>query len=401
VKFRILGQVELWAGGKRHDLGPRKARCVLAFLLCELGHPVPAETLASRIWGDEQSDSALKSLYENVSRLRKSLREAGGTGRELSQRSGSYVLDVSRQDVDAWQFRTLRDQARAAWARGDDERTIDLLNEADALWRGIPLDGLDGDWAEGLQVRLNEERFAAARLRIEAGLRLGRHADLVGEIADLARQHPFDEALLDLHLRALHGSGRKAEALSAYLQAERRWREGYGGDLGPALRDLHQLMLRDDPTLSATPPPRGSSHPINIDAASLPVPSSTMPRDNPDFTGRAGELGTLAFWLDSDEARSSVPIVVISGMAGVGKTALAVHIAHHLRERYPEQVFVPLRANDADEAPLKPATALGRIARIAPNCSASSSPGGTRLSCSTTRSTPARYCHCCPASPAA
>jgi DNA-binding SARP family transcriptional activator/tetratricopeptide (TPR) repeat protein len=363
VEFRILGQVELWAGGKRHDLGSRKARCVLAFLLCDLGHPVPAETLVSRIWGDEQSDSALKSLYENVSRLRKSLREAGGTGRELSQRSGSYVLDVSRQDVDAWQFRTLRDQARAAWARGDDERTIDLLNEADALWRGIPLDGLDGDWAEGLQVRLNEERFAAARLRIEAGLRLGRHADLVGEIADLARQHPFDEALLDLHLRALHGSGRKAEALSAYLQAERRWREGYGGDLGPALRDLHQLMLRDDPTLSATPPPPGSSHPVVIDAAPLPVPSSTMPRDNPDFTGRAGELGTLASWLDSDEARSSVPIAVISGMAGVGKTALAVHIAHHLRERYPEQVFVPLRANDADEAPLKPATALGRLLR--------------------------------------
>ena len=78
VEFRILGQVELWADGKRHDLGPRKARCVLAFLLCELGHPVPAETLVSRIWGDEPSDSALKSLYENVSRLRKSLREEIG-----------------------------------------------------------------------------------------------------------------------------------------------------------------------------------------------------------------------------------------------------------------------------------------------------------------------------------
>jgi tetratricopeptide (TPR) repeat protein len=363
VEFRVLGQVELWAGGKRHDLGPRKARCVLAFLLCELGHPVPAETLVRRIWGDEPSDSSIKSLYENVSRLRKSLRKAGGTGQELSQRSGSYVLDVSRQDVDAWQFRVLRDQARAAAARGDNERAVDLLSEADALWRGIPLDGLDGDWAEGVQVRLNEERFAAALQRIKAGLQLGRHADLVGEIAGLARQHPFDETLLDLHLRALHGSGRKAEALQAYLRAERRWREGYGGDLGPALRNLHQLMLRDDPTLSAMPPLRGSSRPIATDEASPPVPSSTMPRDNPDFTGRAGEQGTLASWLDSDEARSSVPVVVISGMAGVGKTALAVHFAHQLREHYPEQVFVPLRAHDADEAPLKPTTALGRLLR--------------------------------------
>jgi tetratricopeptide (TPR) repeat protein/DNA-binding SARP family transcriptional activator len=363
VEFRILGLVELWAGGKRHDLGPRKARCVLAFLLCELGHPVPAKTLVSRIWGDEPSDSALKSLHESVSRLRKSLRDAGGTGQELSQRSGSYILEVSRQDVDAWQFRTLRDQARATAACGDDERAIGLLNEADALWHGIPLDGLDGDWAEGVRVRLNEERFAAALQRIKAGLQVGRHADLVGEIADLAHQHPYDETLLHLHLRALHGSGRKAEALSAYLQAERRWREGYGGDLGPSLRNLHQLMLRDDPTLSATPAPREPSRPIAADAAAPPVPASSMPRDNPDFTGRTMELETLASWLQSDEARSSVPVVVISGMAGVGKTALAVHAAHQLRERYPEQVFVSLRAHDADEAPLKPAAALGRLLR--------------------------------------
>jgi tetratricopeptide (TPR) repeat protein/DNA-binding SARP family transcriptional activator len=362
VEFRILGQVELWAESTRYDLGPRKARSVLALLLCELGHPIPAETLVTRIWGDESSDSALKSLYESVSRLRKSLRAAGGSGRELVHRSGSYVLDVSRHDVDAWRFRVLRDQARATSARGDNERAIHLLTEADALWRGVPLDGLDGDWAEGARVRLNEERFAATLLRIGAGLQLGRHADLIGETADLTRRHPFDEALLDLHLRALHGSGRKAEALSAYRNAERRWREGYGGELGSALRDLHQLMLHDDPTLSATPP-WGASRAVITDAVLPSAPSSTMPRDNPDFTGRAAELSTLTSWLNSHEARSSVPVVVISGMAGVGKTTLAVHLAHQLRERYPEQVFVRLWANDADEAPLNSAAALGRLLR--------------------------------------
>jgi DNA-binding SARP family transcriptional activator/tetratricopeptide (TPR) repeat protein len=362
VEFRILGQVELWANSERHDLGPRKARSVLALLLCELGHPVPAETLVGRVWGDEPSDSALKSLYENVSRLRKSLRAAGGSGRELTQRSGSYVLEVGRQDVDAWQFRMLRDQARAASARGDDERAVDLLYAADALWRGTPLDGMDGGWVEGVRVRLNEERFAAALQRITAGLQLGWHADLVSEIADLTHQHPFDERLLDLNLRALYGSGRKAEALSTYIQAERRWREGYGGDLGTGLRNLQQLMLHDDPTLSAAPSPWGS-RPVASDAALPPVPPSTMPRDTPDFTGRAAELDTLTARLNADEARSSVPVIVISGMAGVGKTALAVHAAHQLRGRYPEQVFLRLRANDPNEAPLNPAAALGRLLR--------------------------------------
>jgi tetratricopeptide (TPR) repeat protein/DNA-binding SARP family transcriptional activator len=361
VEFHILGQVELWAGGKRYPLGSRKERGVLAVLLWEL-RPVPAETLISRIWGDEPSDSAGKSLYENVSRLRKSLRAAGGTGQELSHRSGSYALDVSRQDVDAWRFRTLRDQARAAAASGDDERAFDLFGAADTLWQGIALDGLDGDWAEGARVKLDEERLAAALLRIRSGLLLGRHADLVGEIATLVRQQPPNENLLDLYFRALHGAGRKAEALSAYLEAEHRWREGYGGDLGPALRDLHRLMLQDDPTLSAVPPSQAASRELAVHPA--PAKSSTMPRDNPDFTGRAAELGTVASWLDSDEAKSSVPVAVISGMAGVGKTALAVHVAHQLRERYPDQLYLRLRAHEHDGEPLLPATALGTLLRM-------------------------------------
>lgn len=356
MEFRILGQVELWADGKRYDLGSRKERGVLAVLLWEL-RPVPAETLISRIWGSEPSDSALKSLYENVSRLRRSLRSAGGTGQELSQRSGSYALCVSRQDVDVWQFRSLRDQARAAAAGGDYGRAFDLLDTADTCWRGIPLDGLDGDWAEGVRVALDEERLAARLQRIKSGLHMDRHVELVGEIAAMVRQQPPNEDLLDLYFRALYGAGRKAEALSAYVEAEHRWREGYGGDLGQALRDLHRLMLRDDPTLSAAPPAQPADRRLVTDA-------STMPRDNPDFTGRAAELATLASWLDSDETRSSVPIVVMSGMAGVGKTALAVHAAHRLHKRYPDQLYLPLRTHQNDGEPLAPTAALGTLLRM-------------------------------------
>ena len=363
MKFRILGQVELWADGKRYDLGSRKERAVLAILLWER-RPVPAETLISRIWGDEPSDGAVKSLYENVSRLRKSLRAAGGTGQELSQRSGSYVLEASREDVDVWRFRTLRDQSRAAAATGDYERAFGLLGTADRLWRGIPLDGLDGDWVEGARVQLDEERLAATLQRIKSGLIVGLHADLVSEIAALVREQPPNEDLLDLYLRALYGSGRKAEALKAYLEAEQRSREGYGSDLGTALRDLHRLMLQDDPTLSPVPPAQSASRRLAATEASSPAPSSTMPRDNPDFTGRTAELETLTGWLDSDKARSSVPVAVISGMAGVGKTALAVHAAHGLRERYPDQLYLSLRAHQHDGEPLAPAAALGTMLRV-------------------------------------
>ena len=361
----MLGPVELLRDGKSHKLGARKERGVLAVLLWEVGHPVPADTLVSRIWGDDAPDSASESLYQNVSRLRKRLRDAGGTGRELTNRSGSYVLEVSRQNVDAWRFRALRDEARSAAARGDDERAVTLFAEADALWRGIPLDGLDGDWVEWIRARLNEERLRAAVQRIWAGLRLSRHADLVGEIADLVHQQPPNETLLELHLRALYGSGRQAEALLAYLQAERRWREDFGGNLGPALRGLHRLMLDDDPTLSATAPAGAAPHLAGVPGAAPPSPlPSTIPRDNPDFTGRAAELGTLASWLDADAAQSSAPVVVISGMAGVGKTALAVHAAHLLRDRYPDQqLYLDLRANDSKQEPLAPTVALGTLLR--------------------------------------
>jgi DNA-binding SARP family transcriptional activator len=362
VEFRILGRVELWADGNRYELGSRKERGVLAVLLWEL-RPVPAETLISRIWGDEPSDGAAKSLYENVSRLRKSLRAAGGTGQELSQRSGSYLLEASRADVDVWRFRTLRDQARAAATADDYERAFGLYGAADQLWRGIPLDGLDGDWAEGARVQLEEEQRAATLQRLKSGLLAGRQAELVGEIAPLIREQPPDEDLLDLYFRALYASGRKAEALVAYHDAEHRSRKRYGRDLGSALRDLHRLMLLDDPTLSAPHPAQSGSRRLAVNGAAPPAPSSTMPRDNPDFTGRTAELETLSAWLDSDEARSSVPVVVISGMAGVGKTALAVHAAHRLRERYPDQLYLPLRAHQHDGEPLTPTAALGTLLR--------------------------------------
>lgn len=364
MEFRLLGPVELWDDGKRHDLGARKERCVLAVLLWELGRPITAEAIIQRVWEADLSGRALSSFYSTVSRLRTRLHGISTTDRDsLSRRSGSYLLDVSRDDVDVWRFRDLRGQAKAAAARGDDEHAVALFGQAEALWHGIPLTGLDGVWAEGVRATLNEEWLAAVQERIQAAFRLGRHAELVGEITDLVAGHPLNEDLVEFAMLALYRCGRRADALATYRRLDRRWRDEFGGEPGPKLRDLHQRMLHDDPALSVSVPSGGTPHRVAIADAVPPALTSTMPRDNPDFTGRAAELGTLSDWLNSSEAQSAVPVAVISGMAGVGKTTLAVHAAHLRRDQYPDQIYLQLRGHSAGGPSLDPVAALGTLLR--------------------------------------
>jgi tetratricopeptide (TPR) repeat protein len=186
----------------------------------------------------------------------------------------------------------------------------------------------------------------------------------VGEIADLAAQHPLNEQLVEILMVALYGSGRRAEALETYRLADRRWRDEFGGDPGLRLRDLHQRMLRDDPGLFATPPSSVASYRGGVaDAAPPGARVSTLPPDNAQFTGRAAELDRLSGWIRAADASPAVTVVVISGMAGVGKTALAVHAAHVLGDRYSDQLHVRLRGHAPDGDPVDPASALGSLLR--------------------------------------
>jgi tetratricopeptide (TPR) repeat protein/DNA-binding SARP family transcriptional activator len=364
VEFRILGPVQLWANDKPYDLGSRKERHVLAVLLWEQGRPVRASTLIDKVWGDDQPDKAPASLYSYVSRLRTRMREASGDSRDgglpRSRSSGSYALDVASEEVDFRWFRELRGRANAAAADGDLEQSVALFHEGERQWRGAPLADLSGTWAEGVRARLNEERLAATIERLKIELRLGRHAYLVGELTDLAGQHPLNQEPTRLLMLALEGSGRKPEALQAYLAFRRHLREEVGSDPTQELDELHRRMLSDVPELGSKP---SSFQPGPKAAPALLVPASrpatTLPRDNPDFTGRTAELGTLTGWMNSELGRSTVPVMVISGMAGAGKTALAVHAAHLLGSQYPHQVHLELRGHNRDGPPVDPASALG------------------------------------------
>jgi tetratricopeptide (TPR) repeat protein/DNA-binding SARP family transcriptional activator len=359
----MLGPVELRHNDTNHDLGHRKERCLLAVLLWELDHPVAAETVVDHVWGNDRPAKPLNSLYSNVSRLRSRLQRISGDNRDWVPGSGWYRLNVKPENVDLYQFRGLHETARDAMAAGDEARAFTLLQKAATLWHGIPLAGLSGAWAEGVRVTLDDEHYEATLLRIEAGLKLGRHASLIGELAELTVRYPLRVDPSRLLMHALYRSGRAADALHVYPEFHRGYVNEMGGNESSAeLRRLHELMLRNDTELTAMP----LAGPVPSDAPlleTLPetLPASTMPRDNPDFTGRAAELTRLDGWLNSEQAQSSVPVVLISGMPGIGKTALAVHATRIFGDQYREQFFVELRSPDGTA--VDPVAALGTLLR--------------------------------------
>lgn len=355
VDFRILGPVELQVNGQPYSFGSPKERCVLAVLLYELGQPVAIDSLIDRVWGENLPESPRASLYSYLSRLRRNLKRATGNDHTLLRsRSGYYALDGDPGAVDLHRFRALRAQARRIGDGGDDIRAAELLREAEQLWRGTPLAGLSGVWAERVRAALEEERLAATMDRIRVELRLGRHTDLVGELADLAALHPFNETLVEHLMIALYRCGRQAEALEAYRQTRRRLLAELGSEPGLGLRNLHQSILNEDPVLVPEPVVR---------PAPPSVQANSLPRDNPDFTGRAAELDKLFGWIDSERAQSTVTVVTIGGMAGVGKTTFAVHAAHLLSDRYPNLFYLGLHAHDPIEEPMDPASGLGILLR--------------------------------------
>jgi DNA-binding SARP family transcriptional activator len=192
MEFRVLGPIELWSAGRPQDLGPARERFVLAILLLTPRTIVPAETLIDRLWDTRPPAKARENLSAYLARLRASLRQAVGGDVRLAGRAHGYLLDVDPEAVDLHQFRRLRRRADKLAAGGDFHQAATLLREADGLWRGPALAGIDGDWVSRMRGSLDEERRAAILDRVECELALGRHADLVGELHHLLAQYPLD-----------------------------------------------------------------------------------------------------------------------------------------------------------------------------------------------------------------
>jgi tetratricopeptide (TPR) repeat protein/DNA-binding SARP family transcriptional activator len=351
MEFRALGPIELWSAGQRSDLGPARLRCILAMLLLTPRTVMPVETLIDRLWGTRPPPKARESLSVYIARLRASLRQAVGDRVQLVGRARGYVLEVDPESVDVHQFRRLRRQADALAASGDHHHAAELLRQADGLWRGQALAGIGGDWAARMRDSLEEERRAAIVERVGCELGLGRHADLVGELRYLLAQYPLDETLVAHQMTALYRSGRPTDALGLYRETRGRLVDEQGTEPGPLLSELHQRILGRDPALAAGPSgqcPGGTP------------PPDTLPPDPPEFVGRQKELADL-----TGEPGSTPQIVIIAGLPGVGKTALAVRAARLVSPQYPDGTFyLDLHSHDPGSPALDPAEALDRLLQM-------------------------------------
>ncbi|MET8151269.1 tetratricopeptide repeat protein [Actinoplanes sp. NPDC049668] len=333
--LRILGPVELLVDGRRLDLGPAKQRAVLAALAVDAGRTVPVDVLIDRIWDENPPRTVRNALHTHVLRLRRSLETLGDAAR-LEFRDGGYALCVEPELLDLLRFRRLVARSRGATqSRG---QTADLLREALGLWHGQPLAGLRGEWAARVRDECEQQRLSAtlalATIELELGTPPGAVADLV---RPLLEAHPLDESLAAVLIRALRADGRQSEAQACYRRIRQRLRDELGAAPGTELETAHQAAAPRRP------------------AAEAHVPRQ-LPLDVRGFTGREAELSTLDEFLD--EAEGTV-VAVVSGTAGVGKSTLAVHWAHEVRDRFPDgQLHVNLRGFDPAGPPAAPTEVL-------------------------------------------
>ncbi len=260
TEFRVLGPVQIWPLGPTADLGPPKQRAVLAALLVDAGRPVGVDVVLKRVWGDEPPAQARSALYSHIMRIRRALDAAGPDGGTtvLVRGSAGYTLAVDPDQVDLHRFRRL--VVQAGTHPDGDVRRLELLREAVALWRGQPLAGIGGDWAERMRESWQQQYVDAMVAYAYAELAIGDPAAVCGPLRELSVEYPLVEPLAAVLIRVLGAVGRTAEALEYYAACRRRLVDELGTDPGPELQAVHQALLRGecDPPRTpvvATPPP--------------------------------------------------------------------------------------------------------------------------------------------------
>jgi DNA-binding SARP family transcriptional activator/tetratricopeptide (TPR) repeat protein len=350
VEFRVLGPIEFWATGKSQDFRSAKERYLLAVLLLAGGRPVPVDALIDRVWGETPPPEVRQSLQADIYRLRRMLKASGASeNARVTATPGAYALEVDPEYVDVSRSRSLREQAASIRRSGNVREAAKLLREALSLWRSEPLTGLLGEWFDQMRASLDGDYRAMAQELVEIELAAGNHAEIVGFLVDLTGRYPLDETFVGQLMIAYYRCGRQADSIGLYVAMTRLLRDETGTDPCPRLQTLYRNILRHDPSVES---PRRSPADGTPGLDRLPAPVA-------EFTGRATELAEL-----SDGAGALGDVVAIEGMPGIGKTALAVKLAHDLAEHFPDAcVHLHLHAHDPQRPAVTPAAALSKLLR--------------------------------------
>ncbi|MFI1975754.1 AfsR/SARP family transcriptional regulator [Streptomyces wedmorensis] len=339
VKFGLLGPLVVHDGTEPRPVSGPKVRVLLAALLLQANRTVSRDALKEALWGASVPASADAALANHLTRLRRVLSAAdGGTEERLRTVAPGYRLLVHDGELDADVFEERVGAVREAHRREDWEEVLRQTALALPLWRGTPLADLapfSETEAAALRIhRLAEARLQALEWNFDAELHLGRHDEAVGPLATLAAEHPLREEFHALLIRALHRSGRQAEAFSAFQRLRRSLVDELGTEPGATVQQAHRELLAGEPAPRPAPAPSP--------AAAAPRPPFQLPYEGDAFTGREAEVALVRSLLAEDATdhgapgRCGIRPVVISGMGGVGKTALAVHVAYGLREEFPD-----------------------------------------------------------------
>ncbi|WP_405723246.1 NB-ARC domain-containing protein [Streptomyces sp. NBC_01537] len=354
MRFSVLGPLTVEVSGRTLPLGPLKQRLVLALLLCRPNTLVSVDLLTEAVWQEEPPRTARKNLQVYISALRKLLCEAGA-GNRLVHRTGSYLLQLAEPELDALRFRTLARSGREAAVNGTFGTAARLFRQSLDVWSGPPLPELSRfPLIQAEADRLTNRYLGVCEDWAEAALESGQTREVADTLADLVEQHPSRERLTAVQMTALHRSGRQSEALAAYDGLRQHLSRELGLAPSQALETLYRAILggkeAGSGNSSSTGTGRHADHPRHV-AATL------LPPDTPDFTGRRDQVRELL------EAVARGGRVVLAGPPGVGKTALAVHVAHRLGEEFPDGTLL-VRTREEDGSPRTGASLLAELRRL-------------------------------------
>lgn len=349
MELRVLGPVEARDHqGKLIALPGAKVHTVLAALILAEGHAVSDDHLSSMLWAWNPPATMSAQIYTYVSRLRKRL----GPDVELIRRSRGYQLRTDHVTLDLAEFERSASSGRTALAQGRYAHAAKDLRAALDLVRGPALSNVTEFLADSERPRLEELRLAVVEDWIEAELALGRHRRLVPDLTSLTAEHPMRERLRAQLMTALYHCDRQVDALAVFQAGRRILAEELGIDPGETLVGVHQAVLEGRlPRVAPAP----------AEASTRPSRPAMLPPDVCDFTGQHAELERIRLRLESGTGAATRQAFV-TGMAGVGKSALALHAAHRLRDLFPDgQLYAALRGTDG--AARRPAEILTSFLR--------------------------------------
>ncbi|WP_380659705.1 AfsR/SARP family transcriptional regulator [Sinosporangium siamense] len=336
--------MEIHDDNRKLALSAAKPSRVLSLLLLNHGQVVATRTLMEELWGDNPPVSSSTTLQTYIYQLRKLLSSSCSHGAHaLQTHSAGYRLQLAAGFFDLDRFTDAMNRGQREQTRGEHDKARSSLTEALGLWRGQALAGLElGPQLQARATGLEELRARTLEMRIEASLAIGLHREAVGELRMLTAAEPYREGLASQLMIALYRSERRSEALEVYRRLHRLFIEELGIDPSPKIRKLHEAILKNDASIDFHP--QGPSSAVHLQSRVRPA---QLPADIPDFICRTRELAhiTSALGPQRDDHTGRPPSqIVITGMTGVGKSALAVHAAHGLRAHYPDgQLYVRLR----------------------------------------------------------